>query len=343
MYISLHSQKIKNINYGIEILRVLLSFTVILNHFYIKKKKYIFLLLNHIPTFFLMSFYFGFTTLSTLNTLKIKNRLERLLIPYFFWSIFFGLINNITLFKQNKILLYNNLFIIIRRLLFGLINGHSLIYAYWFQINLIFITFLYIFIIFFFNEHYLLILKLLVLISYIFQYSKLNIKLFENVNIHVTKTYGRILEVFPNTVIGFNLFKLNLIQKFKKSKLYYFFFSFSFLYIINKYNIFKQTEGFYYSGIRLNINALLYFIIFSLLPFESIKSKRVFKILNYLTSYTGGIYFLHIPIQSLLKNYIVLIKKSTFIGCCIIYLFCYLICFFGIKLLKETKFRYLFS
>ena len=234
MYISLNQKKIKNINYGIEILRVILSFTVILNHFYRNRQKYIFLILNHIPTFFLMSFYFGFTTFSTLNIDKIKNRLERLLIPYISWSIIFWIINNIKLFIHNKTFTFNRFLYLFKNILFGLLNGHSLIYAYWFHINLIFITLFYILIIFLFNHHYLLVLQFLLLISYLFQYSKLNIQIFEYVNYHIKKTYGRLIEVFPNTFFGFYLCKSNLTLKLKNYKLYYICFCILLFYIINK-------------------------------------------------------------------------------------------------------------
>lgn len=82
--------QLKKLNLGIEILRVLLSYMVIIDHFYInkriKKKLYNSFLYYHIPSFFMISFYFTYNTLINFNIKKINLRFERLIIPYIFWS-----------------------------------------------------------------------------------------------------------------------------------------------------------------------------------------------------------------------------------------------------------------
>jgi len=52
-------------------------------------------------------------------------------------------------------------------------------------------------------------------------------------------------------------------------------------------------------------------------------------ILNKLTSYTGGVYYLHVAFANLSGKYIYLIRRRTFKGCLLIYLYYYLICFIG--------------
>ena len=60
----------KKYNYGVEILRVFLAFMVVIDHFYKNKKKYTYTLYYHIPTFFIISFYFTYNTLvSFINSL----------------------------------------------------------------------------------------------------------------------------------------------------------------------------------------------------------------------------------------------------------------------------------
>lgn len=86
----------KEKKYGIEILRVILSFMVIIDHFYDqdKLKKYTHILYYHIPSFFLISFYFTYNSFITFNIAKIKNRFERLVIPYILWSTISLILNN---------------------------------------------------------------------------------------------------------------------------------------------------------------------------------------------------------------------------------------------------------
>lgn len=74
-------------NYGIEILRMILCFWVVLfhslrepdNNFVLNIKKKMF----HVPSFFFISFYFLFPIIKEKNIKKMKLRLERISIPYF--------------------------------------------------------------------------------------------------------------------------------------------------------------------------------------------------------------------------------------------------------------------
>ena len=67
---------------GIEILRIILCFTVVLDHLYINTNfdKFHFIIYYHIPCFFIISFYFNYKTFISFNLKKIKGRLERLFI-----------------------------------------------------------------------------------------------------------------------------------------------------------------------------------------------------------------------------------------------------------------------
>ena len=77
----------KKINYSLELLRMLLSFWVIAHHCCrnVVKFKGRF----HVPTFMIMSFYFYYNTVKSKNIPKMKQRLQRILVPYIIWPIFF--------------------------------------------------------------------------------------------------------------------------------------------------------------------------------------------------------------------------------------------------------------
>ena len=88
--------KTKKINYGIELLRFLLCFWIVVYHCsYIKPEhKKILTRTFHVPTFFLMAFYFYFPYFSKRKISKIISRFERLLIPYVIWPILILIMNN---------------------------------------------------------------------------------------------------------------------------------------------------------------------------------------------------------------------------------------------------------
>ena len=88
------------------------------------------------------------------------------------------------------------------------------------------------------------------------------------------------------------------------------FFSIIFIFILFKYDIFIYIKGFGKQGLMLNLGSVLFFILFYLLPLEKIKTSNIKLCIKYITNHTGGIYFLHIIIYKILKNYIVLILKK---------------------------------
>ena len=85
------------------------------------------------------------------------------------------------------------------------------------------------------------------------------------------------------------------------------------------------------------------FINFSILPFDKIKNNNIIFFIKQITSYTGGIYYLHPEIYNIFKNYIRQIKNKTFLGIISNYLICYFVCFLGTKIFGKTVFKYLFN
>lgn len=338
----INTKEKKEYNLGIGVLRVILSFMVVFDHFYSKKKKkrFLYCLYYHIPTFFLISFYFTYKTLISFNINKIKIRLERLLIPYFSWCIISWIINIIYYYIFKKESNYS-----LKVFIINLINGHILNVVLWFQNILILTTFLFLIIIFIFRNNYFLILNALGLFCYILQYSGINYKFFiKKVSIHFRLTYGRFAEAFPNALTGFFLASIDIIQKCTVKKQSVIIFSLIILIIISKYKVFSGLKTFKYGGIRLNIAAICIFLIFSLIPFQTIKFNIFIKIIMHISNYTGGIYFIHHLVgDGYLCKSISLLKKYTFFRCIIIFFISYILSFIGMKIFKKTKFRHLFA
>jgi len=341
-YLNLSSKKNKKVNYGLELLRMLMSFWVIMNHCY-KTKNYTFYNIFfrhrfHVPTFIIISFYFLYNNLSFKNINKIKFRLEKLFLPYLIYPTIIWFISNLLYFKYNTF----KAEYCFKPLIMQFLIGRGIYGVLWFHFNLILLTILFYIISFIFTKHYLFILQILAIISYLMQYSNLNFKFFIQYKDSIKFSVGYFAETFPLAVTGLTLASLNIMQKLEKIRFKIIFFLSIFIFILFKYKIFVIIKGFGKQGLMLNVGSLSFFILFYLLPLENIKNSLIVVFIKYITNYTAGIYFLHIIIYKFLKNYIKLVIQKRILGCIIIYLVCYIICFICYKKLKNNKLKYLF-
>ena len=334
-------KKNKDIIIGIRILRIVLSFMVVMDHFYNKKKiqNYHYILYYHIPCFFLISFFFTYKTFSSFNIQKIKLRLERILIPYFCWSIISWIIRIIYFYKMEKNCEHS-----FRDFISNLINGHIFNVVLWFQNILILVTLIFLIILFTFKFYYLLVFQILFIISYFLQYSSINYNFFQKYfSKHSRSTFGRFFEAIPHAITGFILGKFDIIKLIKKKKITIFFFTLIFLILISKYEVFADLKTYKYGGFRLNIASVCIFILFSLIPNKIYNCKLKNSIIMEMTNYTGGVYFTHYLVGTgYICSSINLVKKRTILGCIIIYLLSYGLSFIGIKFLGNTKLKHLF-
>ena len=333
--------KKKSINYGLEILRMLMSFWIILNHLYRPKKKNIenFIIKHrfHVPTFIIISFYFLNYNLFARKIHKIKERLERLLIPYILYPILIYIIY----FCLFHLFRFYSLNISLYHLITQIIIGRPICGVLWFHFNLILITISFYIISFIFKNNYLILLQILAIISYVMQFSQLNFQFFTKYSKIIKFSVGYFAETIPLAVTGISMASLDIINKLKKKRITTFFFSISFLLIFFKYNIFTPIKGFGKQGMMYNIGGVFFFLTFSLIPLENF-NRKLLIILKYITSYTPGIYFLHINIYKIFRFKINSIKKKTFLGCLFIYLISYSISCICFNLTKKTKIKYLF-
>ena len=261
-----------------------------------------------------------------------------MLIPYFLWPIIIWIINNF---------LYLSLGLKIKKsfndLKIQLMTGHSYVAVLWFQYNLIFITLLIQIIELLISKDKLFIFINLEIIAYYFQYSDLNFKIFSKYNFYKKFTFGRFLEVLPFCLTGYIFASLKILDSLKKIRIKSLYILSLIIIIMIKFDIFIYIRGFSYEGIELQIKSFIIFCIFLLMPSDKIKNKYVIKIIKLITSHTPGIYYLHVEIGKYTKNFIPSIKKKNLNGSLIIYIICYIICFFGIKLFGKTKLNNLFQ
>ena len=162
--------------------------------------------------------------------------------------------------------------------------------------------------------------------------------------------------IFPNTsffftirpipisyiysLFGFFLFPINIVDKLKKyQKKTILIFSIIFFLFLDYNNLYGKNIHFY---IIKALGCINIFILFLILPFYKIHNNIVIYFIKLITSYTGGIYYLHTQCQLILEYYFTRMKSKTIKVCIINYLFCYFICLIGSKLFGRSKLKLLF-
>ena len=327
--------------YGLSLLRVILAFDVINCHCFKKKttsNKLILYLLDsnrlHVPLFIIMSFYFTHNDLLSLNFDKIYKRFERLFIPYIGWPLILFLLSNFINYfnKSIPLITFKNLFC---QIILG--DSPNIPLHFWFLFDLIITTKMFLFIIITNKNHYSFTLLSLMLLSYYFQYSKINLNFYYS---NRQPSLGKEMEFIPFAVTGFIICELNIIDKTKNYKIKTFIISFIIYKLIQFFEIFARFKGVQYNGIKLNVCSTCIILIFSLVSIQ--KDNKYIKLINILTNFTGGIYYIHRIVEKYFQFLFYDIKKGTFCGIILIYLFSYIICFTGTLMSRNTKAKYIF-
>lgn len=329
------------LNYGIQILRTILSYLILQFHCYninLTNNK-ILIFLNqafyfYVPTFYIISFYFSYNSLNLKNINKIKLKLKRIGIPYIIWPTFFFLITNIHYFnnKESKFKA--------KDLLIQFLTGKRIYDAFWFLSNLILSFILFSIISLIFEDNFLNIIQFIGLVGTLYYPYHFYNKLFFKYIIEIRSLIKDFSKVLFYGAIGITFGSLKIITILKKYRKRVIFFCIYILYLLRDFLFIINL--YYLKCIIFGIGASSLFIIFSILPFENIKNEKYIKIIKNITNYSGGIFYLHLKVKEILNNEILIIKNGTLLGCLLIYIICYLISFFGVKIFGKSNLKYLF-
>ena len=331
------------INIGLQFLRMICSFFIVLCHFY-KFHHYNKIIYNknsyYIIIFFYMSFYFSYNTLASRNISKIKLRFIKMLTPYIGWPLLLYLKDKFDHYYYKERLIHR-----FKHLYYQIIVGCKIYGIFWFLFVLIFIHLFFTLIIFIFKKIHLFILFISNIFIYYFFYSNyasiLIFNKYKKVPVH--HSIKPILEFFVFAFTGFYLASIQFINKLYKCRIIAFLISNFSLFIYIKYynNYFKKMIKIYKGIIRIILVTFI-FIIFSMLPFDKINNIYILTFLNKITSYTGGIFYIHVIMGEICKKHIRIIRKYTFKGCILLYFICYCACFIGSFIFQKSKLKYLF-
>lgn len=153
---------------------------------------------------------------------------------------------------------------------------------------------------------------------------------------------GSLQELTPLSVMGCIFGSIDLLIIAQNIPKHLQFILFVFIHFLFRYNIFILYSGFRFPNIILNIlSSTILCVFFGSLKFN--KFRAISQIIKYITKYTGGIYYIHPFLRDYLQKYILYFKKKSYNSSMVIYLMCYIICYFGTSLFKNYKLKYLFN
>lgn len=327
----------KKLNVGIQILRMLFSFHILVFHC-INKKLYSNKIINFIignveidlTVFFIISFYYSNHTFISKNIVKIKQRFYRLLIPFIIWPLIFFITHNLSYYLNGEKNYFKS-YLLYYQFLVG--NGINIVF--WFQCHLIILSILFLIVIFASNRKSFIVLTIIGVSSHIFISSNYYKKHFSYDTILIYSV-RKLPFSYIYSLYGFILFNLNGFLNFKKYKIKIFFIFLIVFCLYIYHRVFLELTA-YFLMIK-SVLGISLFIVFLNLPLHETNNNLI----NHLASYSGGIYYLHTRMQILLPLLLKRKKSKTIIACIINYLLCYLFCLIGSKLFKESNLRYLF-
>jgi len=327
--------KIKKIYLGLEILRMFFSFSVLFFHC-MNKRIFTLKFFNNLSEivsvglnlFFIFAFYFSYNTFTSKNIDRIKDRFKRLLIPYILWPIIIYVQKTIYYYEHKK---KEKLF---RILIYQIVIGNGLNLVLWFNLNVIFILLFFAIIIFINNKYLTYIILIGIQIVFIVFWAPYN-KFWDRYNYFIHFPLRPLRNTYKLCLVGFFLSSIKIIETKITKK------------VILLFILGLLTQFLFYNsplkGILRNVFTTFLIIIFASIPFEKVYII-IFKLIKQITSYTGGVYYMHIYLNKLLNNYCWSknIKQNEY-KCIKLYFLCYFICFIGSNLFKKNNLKYLFN
>jgi hypothetical protein len=262
----------------------------------------------------------------------LKNKIN--FIHYIIWPSLIFLVNNIcSIFTINiKHKNFKDLFI-------QLITGKRIYEVFWFQCNLILSFILLSIISLSIKNDFLLIEQLLGIVGYFYHSLHHYCKLFNKYLYEIRSLFQDFGKVLFYSSIGITLATLVDINNLKKKRKKAILFSLIPIYLIKDFEVIKN-KFFYLRCIINGIESVSFFILFSAIPIPN--NKKIISIIQIITNYTGGVYYLHFILWKILRTKIQIFNKKTLFGCFLNYILCYFICFVGDKTLVNSNLKYLF-
>lgn len=323
----------KKYNNGILFLRILLTLSVILNHFWetdevSRALMPLFTMRSvAVPVFMLMSFYLTESKVLSGAVSNLKKRFVRLATPFFVW----GGVSWLVLFLAEKVL-KTDMIDGFKALLWQFVTGHGyhVNAPLWYMAVLIWLTVLYSLIFMLPNKKTSFVLiHVIAVVALILQYSGLNYNLFKDFPFEAKYPLGRVAEMIPYATLGYDIAHFRIYDWVKKNKLrenVILWISLAIVIILLVFGETTEIAGYGYNGIYRMIISVSLLTFFYLLPIEKI-SGQTENVIKALTAHTLGIYCMHYLVGNILKMGLeyLHISINQIVFCIMLYVICYII------------------
>ena len=341
----------KQVNLGLNLIRVWLSLEVVIDHYWHQKglTGVAFFLSGTrslaVPCFLLMSFYLTAGRFESSDGSWFKSRLGRLCGPYFVWPLvyfvfvlvaaalspaFVASTEGLTELKYYGFDMAVDAWDLVRQYLCGL--DRRLVHQFWFHHNLIIWTVAMFLLLKFVVRprvrNY--VLSAIMMACFAIQYSPLNRMLFDPLSFEVKYSFGRLVATAPyaalGLMIGFNRRKLSQIGG--SLRVFLSVAGLFILFFVFYSGAFPRPKGLGYQGINLVLMALGTVTFFHYLPLER-APQWLAKSIGLVSRYCMGIYCCHLLVGWSLHAWLfpkVGIGVETFAGCIAIWVASWLLC-----------------
>ena len=329
---------------GIHILRVVLCFAVIMNHFWEDTSNHLYeiplcnLMRCAAPAFMFVSFLFTEKLLFNPSFAAIRKRIIRLVWPFAVW----GIVSWCVVFFAGLILktkIADGFHALFWQLATG--HGYHVNAPLWYLALSIWITLLYCLLFHLLKKKAAIAIHVLAVFCIVSQYTGWNYALFNNLPFELKYPLGRIAEMIPYATLGYDVAYARSHFEFSRRQV-------TFLLIVSLVValVFLGTKhstlarGFEYSGLFLLAGATCFATVFYLLPLQWLPDSKK-QIIVFFCSHTLGIYCMHYPVGNILKSLLEKfhINLNSLLLCVFIYALCFclssFLSFFHYKALKE--------
>lgn len=303
-------------NIGLDLLRVWLSFEVVVDHFWHQKgltgvAAFISSMRSlAVPCFLLMSFYLTANRFATSDGEWIKKRFGRLGVPYFAWPViyfvavlvcsslsaqFVSSTVNLTELKHYGFDLALDWMDLVRQWIFGL--DRRLVHQFWFHSNMIFWT-AGLFVLFKYvvrENARTAILVGSIMLGLVLQYSGINVFLFDRFCFEFKYSVGRLFATLPYAalalLIGFQ--RKKVAESSGTARAFFSVIGLFLLFFVHYSRGFPRPKGLGYQGVNLLLMSLGTVTFFYCLPFNRVPAV-VARCIGWTSKFCMGIYCCHL-------------------------------------------------
>ena len=314
---------------GVQILRFYMAFMVVSAHLggaLLLKWAGLFYAFQpfHVPTFMLLSFLLcGRYFLEPTKEL-VRKRLLRIIIPFVTWGIL-AFFLNLILWSVSFSALINQLF-----------TGFPLNNPLWYLATTLWICiFFWIFRLLTKNKWaFIIVISAISIFCIVSQYTGLNYALFNGLPYNIKFTVGRSFEMIPYATIGILLsMVLPYLNKLNKKWHLIMFLGagvlLTGLILLRSFVIPYRPKGFDFPGVSLIIGASLLVLTAFTNPLNFIINKTFRSIVKWITSFTLGIYCMHVVVGLFVEWFFIKVNWETYttLMALLTYVICYIISF----------------